>query len=42
MIILENDYLFIKLREEADESAHLKFVLEFFNKTNTELSRFSL
>ena len=29
MIILENDYLLVKLKEELDESAHLLFLLEF-------------
>ena len=37
MIILENDYLFVKLKEEIDDSVHIKFILEFWNKTNSAI-----
>lgn len=29
MIILENDFLFVKLKDELDENYHIKFILEF-------------
>ena len=29
MIILENDFLFVKLKEDIDENYHIKFSLEF-------------